>query len=178
MAQLRSPDDIIALINEKNGLAVKNRFNVKITVPSGVEGFDDSKTMDLLCVSTSLPPKRVLTQEGTATKKTTYYPYSTTIDEVEFVFLLDNTYTVKRLFDSWMDLIINDETFSIVNYRNSVVSDWIITQEDQMNNDVYSIKLIDVMPTQVGQIDLSNESENAIQTIPVSVVYKRKEKVS
>jgi hypothetical protein len=175
MASARSPNDIIALINGNEGLAVQNRFRVIANLPAGVSG--DIKSLDLMCDSAAFPAKRLMTAAGPDVKRTSFYAYSMGTEEIPFVFLLDNKYSIKQIFDEWVEMAINEQTFSLTKYRDELVTDWEVYQQDGQNEDIYGIKLIDVMPVQVGQIDLSNEGSGTIQKLNVSVVYKRKEKI-
>ena len=175
MASTHSPNDIIALINGNTGLAVQNRFRVVANLPADVSG--DLKSLDLLCDSAAFPAKRLTTIAGVDVKRTSYYAYSMGTEEIPFVFILDNKYSIKQIFDDWLDMAINEQTFSLTKYRDELVTDWEVYQQNGQHEDIYGIKLIDVMPVQVGQIDLSNDGSGTIQKLNVSVVYKRKEKI-
>ena len=87
-------------------------------------------------------------------------------------FLLTNDYYTKKYFDMWQEMIVDTsgehyKTF----YKNDYVTDVLIQQLSASNDVVpgYTIRLENAYPIQVGQIELSNESEGLME---VSITWE------
>jgi len=113
-----------------------------------------------------MPGKRISTTEATHNHHLSKKPYSAATDEVTMSFMLTNDYYIKKYFDMWQEMIVDTsgdhyKTF----YKNEYCTD-IIIQQLSASNDVipgYTIKLENAYPIQVGQVELTNESEGLME---------------
>ena len=186
-----SIDTLKSTINRRGGIARGNRFAVYVNHPSkgmssllnfnpatllsnlisgqGVNAGDfisDPRDMFLLCRSATMPGKRISTTEATHNHHLSKKPYSAATDEVTMSFMLTNDYYIKKYFDMWQEMIVDTsgdhyKTF----YKNEYCTD-IIIQQLSASNDVipgYTIKLENAYPIQVGQVELTNESEGLME---------------
>ena len=197
MALPVSIDTLKSTINRRGGVARPNRFGVYITHPSkninsllnfnpanllsnlisgqGVNIGDfiqDPRDMFLLCRNVTMPGKRISTTEATHNHHLSKKPYSAITDEVTMSFMLTNDYYIKKYFDMWQEMIVDTsgehyKTF----YKNDYVTDVLIQQLSASNDVVpgYTIRLENAYPIQVGQIELSNESEGLME---VSITWE------
>ena len=192
-----SIDTMKSTINRRGGIARGNRFGVYVTHPSkgmnsllkfdpatllsnlvsgdGVNIGDfisDPRDMFLLCQTASLPGKRITTTEATHNHHRTKKPYSMMTEEVTMSFLLTNDYYVKKYFDSWQNMIIDD---SSEHYKTSYKRDYstdVTIQQLSTSNDfipAYSIQLLNAYPIQVSSVELGNGGEGLLE---VSVTWE------
>ena len=184
-------------INRRGGVARGNRYAVYITHPSkGMNSFlkfdpatllsnlisgdgvnlgdfiSDPRDMFLLCQSASLPGKRITTTEATHNHNRTKKPYSMMTEEVTMSFLLTNDYYVKRYFDMWQNMIIDDsgDHYKTM-YKRDYSTDVTIQQLSTSNDFVpgYSIQLLNAYPIQVSSVELSNGGDGLLE---VSVTWE------
>ena len=186
-----SIDTLKSTINRRGGVARGNRFAVYVNHPSkgmnsllnfnpatllsnlisgqGINAGDfiqDPRDMFLLCRSATMPGKRISTTEATHNHHLSKKPYSAATDEVTMSFMLTNDYYIKKYFDMWQEMIVDTsgdhyKTF----YKNEYCTD-IIIQQLSASNDVipgYTVKLENAYPIQVGQVELTNESEGLME---------------
>ena len=197
MALPVSIDTMKSTINRRGGVARGNRFAVYVNHPSksmnslinynpatllsnlisgqGVNVADfiqDPRDLFILCTSCSIPGKRISTTEATHNHNLSKKPYSAATDEVSMTFMLTNDYYIKKYFDMWQEMIVDTsgehyKTF----YKNDYVTDVLIQQLSASNDVVpgYTIRLENAYPIQVGQIELSNESEGLME---VSITWE------
>ena len=192
-----SIDTIKSTINRRGGVARGNRYAVYITHPSkGMNSFlkfdpatllsnlisgdgvnlgdfiSDPRDMFLLCQSASLPGKRITTTEATHNHNRTKKPYSMMTEEVSMSFLLTNDYYVKRYFDMWQNMIIDDsgDHYKTM-YKRDYSTDVTIQQLSTSNDFVpgYSIQLLNAYPIQVSSVELSNGGDGLLE---VSVTWE------
>jgi len=192
-----SIDTIKSTINRRGGIARGNRYAVYITHPSkGMNSFlkfdpatllsnlisgdgvnlgdfiSDPRDMFLLCQSASLPGKRITTTEATHNHNRTKKPYSMMTEEVTMSFLLTNDYYVKRYFDMWQNMIIDDsgDHYKTM-YKRDYSTDVTIQQLSTSNDFVpgYSIQLLNAYPIQVSSVELSNGGDGLLE---VSVTWE------
>jgi len=190
-------DTLKSTINRRGGVARGNRFGVYITHPSkgmnsllnfnpatllsnlisgqGVNAGDfiqDPRDMFLLCQSCTLPGKRILTTEATHNHHNTKKPYSAATDEVTMTFMLTNDYYIKKYFDMWQEMIVDTRKEHYKTFYKSDYSTDVTIQQLSGSNDIvpgYTVKLENAYPIQVGQIELSNESEGLME---VSITWE------
>ena len=192
-----SIDTMKSTINRRGGVARGNRYAVYITHPSkGMNSFlkfdpatllsnlisgdgvnlgdfiSDPRDMFLLCQSASLPGKRITTTEATHNHNRTKKPYSMMTEEVTMSFLLTNDYYVKRYFDMWQNMIIDDsgDHYKTM-YKRDYSTDVTIQQLSTSNDFIpgYSIQLLNAYPIQVSSVELSNGGDGLLE---VSVTWE------
>jgi hypothetical protein len=192
-----SIDTMKSTINRRGGVARGNRYAVYITHPSkGMNSFlkfdpatllsnlisgdgvnlgdfiSDPRDMFLLCQSASLPGKRITTTEATHNHNRTKKPYSMMTEEVTMSFLLTNDYYVKRYFDMWQNMIIDDsgDHYKTM-YKRDYSTDVTIQQLSTSNDFIpgYSVQLLNAYPIQVSSVELSNGGDGLLE---VSVTWE------
>lgn len=183
-------EDMKALISKKGGLAKTNRFNVIFTPPSAslfnldpqaiigslIGGrfsaknlINDPRDISLLCESAQLPGRQITTFDYMAQKQSVKIPYTFINEDVSLTFLLTNDYSMKTMFDDWMNSII-DRNYRL-SYKKEFTTDVIIQQLDHDDVPVYGIKLENAFPTSLQAIELNNTSENSVQRVTVQMSY-------
>jgi|APSaa5957512493_1039668.scaffolds.fasta_scaffold07515_2 hypothetical protein len=139
---------------------------------------NDPRDMFLLCESVQLPGKRIATMESFITHKAIKKPYSYLVDEVTFTFVLTNDYFARKYFDSWQQLIVDQQSLKM-NYKNDYVTDVTIQQLTSSNDIIpaYTVKLKNAFPLAVNAIELSNSSENSLLQCSVTLSFDDWEEV-
>ena len=166
----------------RKGGARPNLFEVDVTTPSGVELWSGSDQEDFhfLCKATSMPTQtvgsvdvpfrgRILKVAGDRT----FEPWSVTV-------INDEEFNIRAAFERWGDLINNMETGKGEVTPEQYMSSGTIKQLGRTtlgtrsvggNNDsdvLYSYKVQDIWPSEIGSIDLSYESSDAIEEFTVT----------
>jgi len=186
-------EDLKATISKKGGLARANRFNVIFTPPkqsllnlnpetiisSAISGnfsarnlINDPRDINVLCSSISIPGRQISTLDYQAEKQTIKIPYGELHDDVTCTFLLTTDYYMKTVFDSWVGSIVDMDQYTVA-YKRDITTDVIIQQLDEQNTPIYGVRLEGAFPTTIADIELSNDSENVVQSLSVSFSYDK-----
>ena len=181
-----SVDELKALANTKLGFARPNRFLV--TLPSfgggGLLGiFTDGaspRELNILCSQASLPAKNILTTERRIGMEYQKMAYGYQIDDVNLTFYMMNDYGVKEYFDTWRNIVINENSMES-NYKNDYARTITIHQLRQPlagftkqlgpirfrgglgGGTVYSVDLLEAFPVSTSEIALNNELDGLVQ---------------
>ena len=117
-----SINTIKSLITSGGGLARPNKFNIEL--PSIPGNSMSARDLSVLCRSASLPSKQISTDERRIGMTTEKIAYGYIVDDVSINFLVLNDYKVKKYFEDWKDLIIDEETHTVgykTDYQKRVV---------------------------------------------------------
>jgi len=189
---LNSLNDLQSMLSKKGGVAQPNRFNVLFTPPksnilknpiraltnvitSGASVFNavhDPREVSILCDTAALPGRSLFTFEHGDVGQQTKYAYTFSDGELRMTFLLTNDYSIKHMFDDWLELIINTDTY-VAKYKNEYTADVIIQQLNKVNIPVYAVKLINAFPTSIDAIVLDNSAENSVQKVSVTFAFDK-----
>ena len=186
-------DDFKSVISRRSGLAPANRFAIFMSPPSQTllnldlqnaasnllsgnfgpgQFVNDPRDVAILCESCSLPGRQIQTldKQHMNYRQSIKIPQGYFNEDVNFVFHLTNDYHMKKLFDRWLDMIVNSETYNIA-YKKDFVTDVTIQQLNQRNVPVYGIKLKNAFPVTVNTIELDNSSTET-QKLNVTLTYE------
>ena len=186
-------DDFKSVIGRRSGLAPANRFAIFMSPPSQTllnldlqnaasnllsgnfgpgQFVNDPRDVAILCESCSLPGRQIQTldKQHMNYRQSIKIPQGYFNEDVNFVFHLTNDYHMKKLFDRWLDMIVNSETYNIA-YKKDFVTDVTIQQLNQRNVPVYGIKLKNAFPVTVNTIELDNASTET-QKLNVTLTYE------
>jgi len=200
---MASIDKLKSVITSRGGMARTNRYNVFFTPPTMslfnidpqailsnvLTGQDvsvgtllnDPRDISLLCDKVTLPGRSVSTMEYQDQFQVIKMPYTFIDSEASFSFLLTKDYYMKRVFDNWMDGIINakdSEGNSVpyqLGYKTDYSTDIIIQQLDEEDVPIYGVKLINAFPTNIGDIELGNANENEFTRVDITFGYDKYE---
>lgn len=188
-----SIDDLKAEINNRGGIGRTNRFNVIFTPPtqalinidvgailgSLVRGdfnknqlITDPRSLTLLCESANLPSRSLTTKEFEYTgkfKEKRVQGYSDA--DVSFTFLVTNDFYVKRMVDTWQEVIVNSDTNSL-GYKDDYTCDVVIQQLNQENEPVYGARLIGAFPSSIGAMQLTSAA-NGESKVEITMSYDK-----
>ena len=102
-----SIEELKNVVGSGGGVASGNLFRVILPAQ------EQSKNIDLLCRSTNMPGRQILTNERLIgiSKQTVAYGYEK--PNVTMTFLVLNDPYVRYFFEEWMNLIVNNTTYQI-----------------------------------------------------------------
>ena len=186
-------DDFKSVIGKRAGLARGNRFmvymtppqqsllnidleNIAITALSGnfkaTSMINDPRDIALLCNSCLLPGKQIETLDFNqgGFRQLAKHPTGYAKEDVEFEFHLTNDYYIKKMFDKWLGLIVDPETY-LKNYDATYQVDITIQQLNEQNLPVYGVTLKNAFPVTVNSTALSSESSDT-QKLSVTMTYE------
>ena len=184
---MASLSEIKSSITFGGGLARTNKFLV--TLPSlgagGLIGFLGARNMNILCRSAQIPGKQILTHDKRIGMKFEKVAYGYAVEEVTLSFMETSTLPVRRYFDTWRDIVLNEDE-QTANYKRDYQRRVIIHQlampvplgafpiTNQLPVDVqvstYSVELINAFPTTITANEYNNEQDGFIETT-VSISY-------
>lgn len=157
-------------ILSKNRPAKANRFVVEITsIPNWSNGNYDM--ISLFCESVSLPGRQITTMEYSPFLNDIKVPTGYTNDDVEMTFLVTEDYSIKKMLDHWLNLVIDPKTY-LFNYKEKYVSTITIKCLDEADKTKYTVKLLEAYPYQLNAMAFSMESESTAQKISATFTYK------
>ncbi len=187
-----------SLVTASGGLARPNKFAIELP---NIPGIDlTNRDLNLLCRTVSMPSKQISTIEKRIGMQTEKIGYGYVIDDVSFSFLMLNDYKVKRYFDAWRKLII-DEDAQTVGYKNDYQHPIIIHQlavevpsigaslgikvgpisktvtksfapfpQVQVTTPTYSVELINAFPITTSEVAFNNEMDGILE-MTVQIAY-------
>lgn len=161
------------------GLARTNKFLV--TLPSlgggGLIGALGSRNMNILCRTAQLPSKQILTHEKRIGMKFEKVAYGYGVEDVTLTFMETASLPVRRYFDTWRDLILNEDA-QTSKYKTEYQKRVIISQlamplplgalTGRLPLDVqvatYTVELINAFPTSITAIEYTNDADGYAET--------------
>jgi len=170
---MASINEIKALASRKGGFAQSSQFLVKLPDI----GFYNTRDLNILCKTISLPGRQILTSDRTIGVKQTKVAYGFAAGPVSMTFNVLNDYGLKEYFELWQNRIVNNGNFSPA-YKNTYAKNIQILQlkkgvgfdtDLQLGpfrldidlfksaNVVYECTLLNAFPTSMVDIALSNE---------------------
>ncbi len=170
---MASINEIKALASRKGGFAQSSQFLVKLPDI----GFYDTRDLNILCKSVSLPGRQILTSDRTIGVKQTKVAYGFAAGPVSMTFNVLNDYGLKEYFELWQNRIVNNGNFAPA-YKNTYAKNIQVLQlkkgvgfdtDLQLGpfrldidlfksaNVVYECTLLNAFPTSMVDIALSNE---------------------
>lgn len=147
----------------------------------------NSRELNILCESVTMPGRQILTSERIVGNVREKVAYGYAVDDVSMTFYLLNDYGVKNYFDAWMNIVYNSDTnepgykkdyalpIKIHQLRKPLagISRGIGPIRVSLNvgsGSVYSVELLEAFPTTVQQIDFTNEQDGLVR-VTVQLSY-------
>ena len=87
--------------------------------------------------------------------------------------LSQNAMIEKRFFDSWQETINDINTFDSSYYDDSVCDVQVNILSEYDNTQLYSIKLLEVWPMNVGALNFSYDTKDTPATLTVTFAYRK-----
>ena len=163
--QMYSVNEFISEI-KKNGVARSEKFRVEITPPIALQSsMDTQRMLPFYCDAVDLPGVNINTRPSKINNLN--IQQASTIDYmgdgVNFSFLIDGSWNIKKFFDDWANLII-DRNREIGEYNNVIGSVTIYnlhesntsaTGSEHKETVNYKVKLVNAFPRNISPLNAS-----------------------
>lgn len=170
-------EDLKSKIIMKNGMALAHQFAVSL--PS-LSGNMNGRDINVLCKSVDIPGKQMTTLDWNVGVYNEKVVNGFLMDDVTMSFYMLNDYGVKKYFDEWTKLMIDEDRGNISykdQYQKSVKIYQLAKPQlrlgtdigplsidfDLLGNSIYSVELEDAFPTTMNAISLSNEADQLVE---------------
>lgn len=181
-------NEFLSRINKNGGLSKSSLFLVRILgLPSSLSDKIDAEDLTFFCKTVNLPSLSLETQDyrnqgfGAMERR----PVGMQMPTVPSVFYMDTNHNVLKFFHAWMQEIVNYDLEGGVRssyngklpYEIGYKSDYVAQMEilyysSNNPNDVYTYKLSNVHPVEVGSLSLSWENNNELALLPVEFSFE------
>mgnify|MGYP001379041714 CR=1 FL=1 len=158
------------------GLATPNRFEAFIVPPPALSQFTslEYQELSLLCETIAIPPLTMTLSElkifGPTYKRPKQLEYGG--EGIPITFHLDQKMNGRKLLEDWFFSIV-DSRSGLVDYPKNYYSTITLRQLDRVNNVVYEIELIDVIPRGLNITELDNQSQNMTLRMNVMMAFRK-----
>lgn len=151
------------------GLARTNRYEVYL--PAALGGSTDLQTARVFCDAIQIPGLNIATTQQRIYGEQRELPYERMVDPLNMSFYVDSEMRVKKMFDMWINSVINPLT-KVTNYYNNYVHDITINvlPVDE-NSPSYSVTLREAYPKSVSPIQMDAASREVMK-VNVTLMYK------
>lgn len=150
------------------GLARTNRYTVQILDPADP---DSAKLAQLFCESASLPSINMNTTPYRIYGESREMPYERGFDPVTLTFYVDAEMKIKKMFDSWINSVMNPVTRQMGYYKMYTRDIKIEVFDVSETLAPYSITLCEAYPKNIGTVQLDYNSKDVMK-LPVTITYK------
>lgn len=159
-----------SIIAKRGGLSKANRFDVLINLPPSIASDDRGRDLSLLCESAQLPGKQITTIEWSLYGHNIKVPTNFIQEDATLVFNITNDYYAKKIFDSWQNKVISNESY-LLSYDSDFKVDILIRQLDETDKIVYTTQLLNAYPISVQSVALDNSADSQTQKLSVVFAY-------
>lgn len=187
-----SVDALKSTFSKRGGVARANRFAIFMTPPaqtflnldlqgaassllsgsfSASSFVNDPRDISMLCESCSLPSREITTLDYQQFRQSIKLPNGYNVSDIDFTFLLTNDYYVRKMFDKWINSVIDIETYGMA-YRKEYATDVVIQQLNEQNVPVYGVRLINAYPIAIQSVELNQTSESTLQKQTVTFTFE------
>lgn len=159
--------------NISGGLARSNRFNVLFIPPPSVDvaGLMPNQQLLMLCDQIQIPGLNINTTPTRTYGEVREAPYEYNYEPINIQFYVDTKMDVKAFWDRWIKSIQNDNRRSFRYYNEYICKNMDIYVQDLLDQNRYLVRLYEVYPKSVGQIQLDYAAKDVMK-IQVSLVFK------
>ena len=111
MSFMLGVDDFKAKISSSGGMARSNLYMVELPSMPGTDfaPYD----LNIICKSTQLPGRQILTHERQIGSEKSYVAYGHAVEDITLTFHVMNDYKIKKYFEKWQDLAITNNAYEI-----------------------------------------------------------------
>ena len=166
-------------LSKYNEVSRSDKFDVFIPIPEQIaDGTSYGiRELSLQCEVSELPARDIQMIEYQHYGFTKRIPHMNQYGRATFTFFCTGDLIEKKLFDRWLDSMVPVDT-GLVNYpvdennQRNYETDIHINQYDTQGNLIYTINLIDAVPTDVGQLVLDWNNDQ-VHRLMVSFAYRK-----
>tara|TARA_R100000951_G_C2641758_1_gene181177 strand:+ start:53 stop:730 length:678 start_codon:yes stop_codon:yes gene_type:complete len=104
-----SIENLLSTIASKDGIALPNIYRVYLPSFS----YLGPREMDVLCTSVNLPGRQIMTLDKKIGSIFEKVAYDQAYDDINMSFLMLNDYGARKYFESWQNLALDQDTYTI-----------------------------------------------------------------
>ena len=119
-----SIDQMKSLISRKGGMSQGNVFRVEFPSLPGAS----AEEVNLLCTRVNIPGQQILTYDKEIGIKSEKIGYRRAYEDVSMSFLLLNDYGIRKYFETWMNYVVDPNTYEI-GYKNEYIAGQVKIQQ-------------------------------------------------
>lgn len=153
------------------GLARKNRFDVEIQPPPAL---GSGSLISLFCESAVLPELTINAEMQQIWGPAHHRPKSIAYGGFMVLqFHLDREMNIKKLFDRWMQSIVDGNQYTVSYQRDYIAPVIKVTQLDENNDETYSVIFEEAFPAGMTQLDLSHSLQASTHLLQVNFRFRK-----
>ena len=172
-------------VSARGGFAFTGKYLVSfLSTPSGL-GTIPSKLLSMTCENTALPTRSIQASEKIIYGTSYQMPYKHAYGEISMTFYLTKDMSAKKLFDKWLNLIVDPTSGDLGYYENYTCDINVAMFGKDIGNPGesgatadYAVKLIRAWPSIVAEVALTHSGGADIAKLPVTFQYKKWEESS
>jgi hypothetical protein len=159
------------LANLKGGGARSNRFEVVINFPAFAGGSEEIRKTAFLAQSTNMPPSTLGVIEQPFRGRVIKLPGDRVYDEWTCTFVNDTDFALHDAFELWHNAMNAYNSNTGANSPDEVFSSATVYQLDNQDNRIKEKTMKLAWPSNIGQIELAQDSNNTIETFEVTFQF-------
>lgn len=163
------PDDFLSHFAKHNDFAKVSKFQVLISKPPGLSTVANLSELRLQCEAAELPGYNINTVDAKIYGPPTPVASTSAFGDINLTFICAGDLWEKRLFDSWMDLIVPKNNYQL-NFKDEYVAKVDITQFYETGEPSLVISLWNAFPIAVAPLSL-NWGDDSIHKLGVTFKY-------
>lgn len=174
-------NSFISMIKDE-GLAKHNHYAFTFIPPGQIDGFFDEtgnkvggvgpRKLQLLCSSCVMPGVNIGTSQHRTFGEQYDMPNDKMYGTLTSTFYVDGHLHVKKLFDQWFENIMDPVARTFKFYEDYTAKDATITVFDSAGNPHYKMKIDNLYPKSINDIQLSHDSHDFMK-LDVTWSYRR-----
>ena len=165
---MASIDDLKAKLS--GGGARPNLFRVTLNFPAYAGG--DSELASFLTKSATIPPSVLGVIEVPFRGRKLKIPGDRTFETWNITVINDLGYKLRNAFMAWSNGINANADNTGTSVPNDYMTDLLVEQLDSNENVVKSYKIVGSWPSNIGEIELNNETNDTIEEFTVEFQYQ------
>ena len=160
----------------RSGIAYQHRYDIMFgSTRNGTQLFDRGmmEKMNTRLESVLLPASNIASSPVKLQGIDREMPYGRTYEgDITLVFLEDSNFTIRKAFEAWQNKVVDETTYLCGFYDDYTCDNVDITMTNLKNKEVYKVRVFDLFPKTVNQVQLSSAGEEIVKT-EVSISYRR-----
>jgi hypothetical protein len=157
----------------QGGGARPNQFRVELTFPAfiGSQASAAGNAAQFLCKATTLPASTLEDITAAYRGRPVHFAGERTFQPWSVSVLNDTNFLLRNVLEKWSNAILNYTATNGVTRPGDYQVDMSVYQLDRNDRVIKTYKFYDAYPTNIGQIQLSFDQNNAIEEFDVEFTY-------
>jgi hypothetical protein len=160
---------------KSGGLAKPNRFKIRIQPPRLLNyALNTARLASMYCEVTNFPFLNLNVKQQVVYGPAYQRPVGMEFggEGITVTFLLDKDMTIKSFFEEWMFIVVNPTSFNVA-YQSDYISEMVISQLDENENEKYRVSFVDVFPRSMNIVELNSTAQNQFHRLSVTFAYRK-----